>query len=638
MKYNTISILSLFVFGLFFTSSCADAIDDEGEAVSQEFDISRSGRWRPPTSIEQTAKGYSIRRVTAGRWRGTSSCSPSGTYTPAMANLKKFIESTYPQVSNTGGYNCRHIRGNPRATSVHATGRALDIHIPLHRGLADNDKGDPIANYLLANAQQMGIQTIIWDESIWTSSRANLGVRYYSGTHRHRDHLHIEITTNGPTSFVDKTCNDVITETGGTIDNTSTCFETFGSQRYWRTENNGHGGTLLWTNATRSTAPQNWARWNLNFAETGTYKVLYHSTSAFAKFNATKYKVKSGQKTTDITVDQSAGQDGWVELGIFDFVQGKDQWVTVADNSPNAVPSGQHIVADAIRLEPALKPGCTDTIKEEGGIIDNTSECFETFGNQKYWRSETAGYDGGLLWTNATKSSAAQNWARWNLNFEKEGRYKVFYHSTEAFAKFNSTKYRVKSEDSTSEITVDQSAGSDGWEELGTFDFKKGHDQWVTVADNSDGPVARGQHIVADALKLEPEITAGDLQINLSWTVGTDLDIFVRTPSGKVISGDVGGTTAADGGRLIKDSCYKDACQGDPASADMPHEEIVVWSADNYPEGEYRVWAVNFDGAAAADFKVKFTHPDGTVEEKTGSVTQAEKASSQEFIFIVKNN
>lgn len=483
MKYNTISILGLFAFGSFLTSSCADALDDE--TTSQSFEVSRSGRWRPPTSIEQSAKSVRVKRVGAGRWRGRRSCSPTKTYTPAMLNLKKFLDTTYPQISSTGGYSCRHIVGNSKATSVHATGRALDIHIPLYRRRADNDKGDPIANYLLANAQEMGIQTIIWDESIWTSSRARQGVRYYTGSHRHRDHLHIEITPNGPSTFKKKVCDDII--------------------------------------------------------------------------------------------------------------------------------------------------------KESGGILDNTSNCFETFGNQRYWRRENVGYEGALLWTNATKSSAAQNWARWNINFEKAGKYKVFYHSTKAFAKFDSTKYKVKSGKKTSEITIDQSAGQDGWEELGTFDFVKGKNQWVTVGDNSDGPVARNQHIVADAIKIMPDKGNGEVRITLEWTAGSDYDIHVRTPSGNVISGDLDGNIAADGGRLIKDSCYAGLCKGETAPASLPHQEVVAWAADTYPVGEYLVWVVNFDGEAAGDFKIIFTYPDGKVEERTGSIAQQKGGISRVFSFDVNN-
>lgn len=403
-----------------------------------------------------------------------------------MRKLKTWLESNYPQISRTGGYSCRHIVGDRRYTSVHATGRALDIHIRRYRRKADNDKGDPIANYLLSHAQELGIQTIIWDQSIWTSSRAVQGVRYYSGKNRHTDHLHIEITPNAPVR---------------------------------------------------------------------------------------------------------------------------------------------------------TKSACTDTIKANGGTIDNTSACFETFGNQKYWRKENTGFGGTLIWTNATKSSAAQNWARWNLNVEKAGKYKVMYHSTSAFAKFNSTKYKVKSGNKKTEITIDQSAGGNGWEEIGTFDFVKGQGQWVTVADNSRGSVAKNQHIVADAIRLEPANSApsrGELKITLEWTAPTDLDIHVRTPNGKVISGDIADAQSADGGRLVKDACYKDACSGDAASASNPHQEIVSWQADRFVTGRYAVWAVNFDGAARAPFKIIFEYPDGRKEVKTATVSAQKRGASVQFNFYFK--
>ncbi|MEZ4464481.1 MAG: hypothetical protein R3F43_08225 [bacterium] len=67
------------------------------------------------------------------------------------------------------GYACRQIRGSS-GMSVHGTGRALDIFVPLSGGAADNDLGDPIANWLVEHAE-IGVQ-LIWDRTIWSGSRS----------------------------------------------------------------------------------------------------------------------------------------------------------------------------------------------------------------------------------------------------------------------------------------------------------------------------------------------------------------------------------------------------------------------------------------------------------------------------------
>ena len=50
---------------------------------------------------------------------------------------------------------------------------------------------------------------------------------------------------------------------------------------------------------------------------------------------------------------------------------------------------------------------------------------------------------------------------------------------------------------------MDQSAGA-GWRTLGTFDFAAGGGQHVSVHDDTAAPVAKGQRIVVDAVRLLP--------------------------------------------------------------------------------------------------------------------------------------
>jgi hypothetical protein len=80
---------------------------------------------------------------------------------------------------------------------MHGSGRALDIFIPLHRGRADNDLGDPIANWLVQHASEIGVQFIIWDRTKWNISYSGRKDREYAGSNPHIDHLHVELSPAG---------------------------------------------------------------------------------------------------------------------------------------------------------------------------------------------------------------------------------------------------------------------------------------------------------------------------------------------------------------------------------------------------------------------------------------------------------
>ncbi|MGE3634812.1 MAG: SpoIID/LytB domain-containing protein, partial [Sandaracinaceae bacterium] len=55
------------------------------------------------------------------------------------------------------------------------------------------------------------------------------------------------------------------------------------------------------------------------------------------------------------------------------------------------------------------------SIPAGGGIVDDTDLCFTAFGPAMYWRTEAAGWQDQLRWTNAFEASSPSNWARWTL-------------------------------------------------------------------------------------------------------------------------------------------------------------------------------------------------------------------------------
>lgn len=135
----------------------------------------------------------------AGYDRASGTC--AGRSQPGAQALMAWALATYDNASNLGIYNCRNARGSTNK-SVHADGRADDIAFPLDHGLA-NPSGHDLAARLVAHADPLGIQLVIYDNAIWTSTskkwKKHCGHAGATGPHAkcsgpHLDHLHVEIT------------------------------------------------------------------------------------------------------------------------------------------------------------------------------------------------------------------------------------------------------------------------------------------------------------------------------------------------------------------------------------------------------------------------------------------------------------
>ncbi|MEC9441395.1 MAG: 3D domain-containing protein [Myxococcota bacterium] len=157
-------------------------------------EASRSGRYVPSNAALETSRNYRVRYDDAPSWN-PSSC--GGSFRPGSRRLADYLVANFDGARSYGGYACRQNTANRSKMSVHGTGRAIDLFVPLHRGDADNDLGDPIANWLITNAEAIGIQYIVWDRTSWNSSRSGTKHRSYGGPHPHHDHLHIELNRDG---------------------------------------------------------------------------------------------------------------------------------------------------------------------------------------------------------------------------------------------------------------------------------------------------------------------------------------------------------------------------------------------------------------------------------------------------------
>lgn len=127
--------------------------------------------------------------INTGAYVGAKSCT-SGPQPGAWGAMDYFL-SAYKSKGgvNTGIYNCRSVRGG-RTTSLHGEGRAADFGIrPYSAGY-----GTALARALVAYSKELGIQCVIWNRGIWSSSYPHSGFRRYSGVASHTDHIHVEFT------------------------------------------------------------------------------------------------------------------------------------------------------------------------------------------------------------------------------------------------------------------------------------------------------------------------------------------------------------------------------------------------------------------------------------------------------------
>ena len=153
-----------------------------------------SGRYIPPASTVAAGRSQRVSYTGAPAWR-RSNC--GGTFRPGTRALAEYLVANFDGARSYGGYSCRPNTANTSQMSVHGTGRAIDLMVRTISGDADNTAGDPIANWLIENAQSIGVQYIIWDRTSWNASRSGDKHRTYTGPNKHVDHLHIELSPQG---------------------------------------------------------------------------------------------------------------------------------------------------------------------------------------------------------------------------------------------------------------------------------------------------------------------------------------------------------------------------------------------------------------------------------------------------------
>jgi hypothetical protein len=123
--------------------------------------------------------------------------------TPRAAAVRRDLRRTFGRLPlggfQPGGVTSGHMEG-----SAHYDGRAIDIFFrPASQ--PNQRHGWAVAQYLVARANDLGIETVIYDDRIWTAGlRSEAGWREYdepSGpnqpTLEHRDHVHVDVIEGG---------------------------------------------------------------------------------------------------------------------------------------------------------------------------------------------------------------------------------------------------------------------------------------------------------------------------------------------------------------------------------------------------------------------------------------------------------
>lgn len=142
-------------------------------------------------------------------------------------------------------------------------------------------------------------------------------------------------------------CGEVAADAVTTIDNDDECLKLNGPAKYWRTEDEGVGGTLNWTKST-VTAEHNVAVWSLNPVEDGEYRLAVHIDPDHTSGKNAQYEIVDAAASRVVDIDQTQG--GWLDLGVFSLrAETEAQQVRMTDAIGV---SGQILQVDALRVTP----------------------------------------------------------------------------------------------------------------------------------------------------------------------------------------------------------------------------------------------------------------------------------------------
>lgn len=165
--------------------------------------VTTSRDWIPSAETRRSMDAASVRYTEApfardvpSQYRGlTRTQYPIGAGTRALRN---YLVQTFGRAGNTAP-GAPYMPGRSRAMlpgqqlDQHQWGHAIDYMT------ANVALGTRIAEFLVANADSIGVQYVVFAGNRWSQGQPPGARRFaaYEGSNKHRDHLHIELNTDG---------------------------------------------------------------------------------------------------------------------------------------------------------------------------------------------------------------------------------------------------------------------------------------------------------------------------------------------------------------------------------------------------------------------------------------------------------
>jgi len=120
--------------------------------------------------------------------------------TPRAQALRAEVRAQFGDVSE-GGFGPQETLSGRSPGGEHSLGRAIDFFFRPDDDAAKERAGWQLANWAVANAERLGIRTVIYRDRIWTARRSMQGWREYrfggadpdNPVNRHLDHVHVDV-------------------------------------------------------------------------------------------------------------------------------------------------------------------------------------------------------------------------------------------------------------------------------------------------------------------------------------------------------------------------------------------------------------------------------------------------------------
>lgn len=127
---------------------------------------------------------------------------------PGLVALRDALLPKFFPCYDLGIYNCRTTRGGDNL-SLHGEGRAWDAGFP---GTCHTE-GTRLAEFLVANADALGVQRVIWCGKEWGGPGEWFWEPYY-GQSQHTDHVHVELNWDAATNLTRQQVETIYAQEG----------------------------------------------------------------------------------------------------------------------------------------------------------------------------------------------------------------------------------------------------------------------------------------------------------------------------------------------------------------------------------------------------------------------------------------